>query len=65
MSFFPGKGAGRRFGQKNPPLSTAIKQILDRYPDGQIFKVNPQINIQLLYAVVLVFAVFTGDDSEC
>ena len=31
--------AGEKFGQKRPPLSVTIKQILDRYPDGQIFKV--------------------------
>ena len=31
---------GRKFGQEKPPLYIAIKQILDRYPDGQIFKVN-------------------------
>lgn len=30
---------GEKFGQKRPPLSITIKQILDRYPDGQIFKV--------------------------
>ncbi len=28
------------FGQKLPPLSKAISDILKRYPDGQIFKVN-------------------------
>ena len=27
------------FGQKLPPLSKAIRDILKRYPDGQIFKV--------------------------
>ena len=31
--------AGEQFGQRRPPLSVTIKQILDRYPDGQIFKV--------------------------
>lgn len=30
---------GEIFGQKRPPLSVTIKQILERYPDGQIFKV--------------------------
>ena len=27
------------FEQKTPPLSVTIKAILERYPDGQIFKV--------------------------
>jgi len=31
---------GEEFGQNRPPLSVTIKQILERYPDGQIFKVN-------------------------
>ena len=30
---------GKRFGQERPPLSVTIKGILERYPDGQIFKV--------------------------
>ena len=30
---------GEQFGQKQPPLYVAIKSILERYPDGQIFKV--------------------------
>ena len=29
-----------QFGQKRPPLSVTIKGILERYPDGQIFKVR-------------------------
>lgn len=31
---------GQQFGYKRPPLSVTIKSILDRYPDGQIFKVH-------------------------
>ena len=31
--------AGQHFGQRQPPLSVTIKAILERYPDGQIFKV--------------------------
>ena len=27
------------FGQHLPPISKMIKNILERYPDGQIFKV--------------------------
>ena len=30
---------GVHFGQRRPPLSVTIKGILERYPDGQIFKV--------------------------
>ena len=31
---------GGYFGQRLPPLSKAISDILKRYPDGQIFKVS-------------------------
>ena len=31
---------GEVFGQRHPPLSIYIKGILERYPDGQIFKVK-------------------------
>ena len=31
---------GEQFGQRRPPLSVTIKQILERYPDGQLFKVS-------------------------
>ena len=31
---------GEEFGQCRPPLSEIIRSILDRYPDGQIFKVR-------------------------
>lgn len=41
----------RQFGQRSPPVSVAIKQILQRYPDGQIFKV---IYIILFVLVALV-----------
>ena len=30
---------GEYFGQMPPPLSVTIKGILEKYPDGQIFKV--------------------------
>ena len=32
--------AGKKFGQREPPLSVTIRGILERYPDGQIFKVS-------------------------
>lgn len=28
------------YGPKPPPVSVTIKQLLQRYPDGQIFKVT-------------------------
>jgi len=28
------------FGQESPPLTDEIKEILEEYPDGQIFKVR-------------------------
>ena len=31
---------GEQFGQRRPPLPVTIKQILERYPDGQLFKVS-------------------------
>lgn len=31
---------GEEFGQRRPPLSHIIKRILERYPDGQVFKAN-------------------------
>ena len=33
-------GSSEHFGQKRPPLSVTIKGILERYPDGQVFKVT-------------------------
>ena len=34
------------FGQEQVPLTDEIKEILEEYPDGQIFKVN---DIALMY----------------
>ena len=31
---------GSTFGQRQPPLYISIQKILDKYPDGQIFKVS-------------------------
>ena len=33
-------GGGSTFGQRQPPLYVSIQKILDKYPDGQIFKVS-------------------------
>lgn len=34
---------GRRFGQRRPPLTELIQNILERYPDGgQILKVKKE-----------------------
>ena len=37
------------FGQRQPPLYVAIQKILDKYPDGQIFKV------QIYYIIIFLF----------
>ena len=39
-------GSSQHFGQRRPPLSVAIKRILERYPDGQIFKVSLLISFR-------------------
>ena len=31
---------GNTFGQRQPPLYVSIQKILDKYPNGQIFKVS-------------------------
>ena len=38
------------FGQRQPPLYVAIQKILDKYPDGQIFKV--QLYCIILYDII-------------
>ncbi len=43
------------FGVKPPPPSDAIRDILNRYPDGQIFKVilnNGSITQQVLTIII-------------
>ena len=45
---------GEQFGQRRPPLSVTIKSILERYPDGQIFKVkldNVSLKINDIFSV--------------
>ena len=39
-------GRRKRFGQHPPPVSKLIKNILDRYPDGQIFKVGAYVLVE-------------------
>ena len=36
---------GEDFGQRHPPLYIYIKGILERYPDGQIFKVSERVRV--------------------
>ena len=38
-----GQVDGHTFGQRQPPLYVTIGKILDKYPDGQIFKVSAQV----------------------
>ena len=54
------------FGQKRPPLSVTIKGILERYPDGQIFKVKtPFMQITVNFACTCVLeALFTVTQLE-
>ena len=40
------------FGQKTPPLDLIIRDILERYPDGQIFKVRNNGNVATLRSFV-------------
>ena len=35
-----GPSQGHTFGQRQPPLYVTIHKVLDKYPDGQIFKVR-------------------------
>ena len=43
-----------QFGQRRPPLSVTIRGILERYPDGQIFKVPCQQHYDH-YAITLYY----------
>ena len=52
----------RPFGQRPPPVSRLIKTILDRYPDGQIFKVN--FLLSLIHYLKITF-ITVGIDSKC
>ena len=49
---------GEQFGQRRPPLSVTIKGILERYPDGQIFKVKKHVifesYLDLMYMSTIV-----------
>ena len=59
---------GEQFGQRRPPLSVTIKGILERYPDGQIFKVRwfSYIHIaQIAQRIDIAAQLFAGDYSEC
>ena len=44
---------GEQFGQRRPPLSVTIKSILERYPDGQIFKVKHRLDGVLLICLCM------------
>ena len=60
---------GQHFGQRRPPLSVTIKAILERYPDGQIFKVCRYIATRLRFWLRTcsgtTFFFFAGNYSEC
>jgi len=40
---FPDEDEEGYFGQESPPLTDEIREILEEYPDGQIFKVCDNI----------------------
>ena len=62
----PGGGPsdGHTFGQRQPPLYVTIQKILDKYPDGQIFKVGTmQLTIDpppLLYGMTMSGIAISG-----
>ena len=43
MCYIPEDEDDGYFGQEQVPLTDEIKEILEEYPDGQIFKVCKQI----------------------
>ena len=43
ICFIPEGEGGGYFGQQQVPLTDEIKEILQEYPDGQIFKVCEQM----------------------
>ena len=45
---------GYYFGQEQVPLTDEIKEILEEYPDGQIFKVCVNIRIYLYTCTYVV-----------
>ena len=54
------------FGQRQPPLYVAIQKILDKYPDGQIFKVQLYciINTQMVAVALGPWASHSEDRAE-
>ena len=52
----PNVFGGQRFGQRPPPISKLIKDLLEKYPSGQIFKVcHTKWTIQLKSVMPLGF----------
>ena len=50
---------GHAFGQRQPPLYVSIQKILDKYPDGQIFKVRQNgVLVQAMLAIARKLNVF-------
>lgn len=62
---------GHQFGQRRPPLSVTIKAILDRYPDGQIFKVkydivaSPDSETYIHNSAVVITGIHICDHTVC
>lgn len=52
---------GFQFGQRRPPLSDTIKRVLDRYPDGQIFKASSRGTFTHLHVDTYNVSVYRPD----
>ena len=51
---------GHTFGQRQPPLYVTIQKILDKYPDGQIFKVRTALSYYVTAASYVAHTTFVA-----
>ena len=52
-----GRIQGEDFGQRTPPIHEIIRNILQEYPSGQIFKVNTEHPAQHVLSMSAVIAI--------
>ena len=52
MCYIPEDEDDGYFGQEQVPLTNEIKEILEEYPDGQIFKVCKQIILSTYVKII-------------
>ena len=57
-------GGGSTFGQRQPPLYVSIQKILDKYPDGQIFKVSVLSEVASLVGRSTITSLLASTHSE-